>query len=462
MSNSSLVSYTKISPNKTAPRNHAIDTITPHCYVGQVSVQDMCAWLCNTSAQASANYVIGKNGQVGLCVEEKDRSWCSSNRDNDNRAVTIECASDKSQPYAINEAVYNRLIELMTDICKRNGKKRLLWFGDKAKTLSYSPKDDEMLITVHRWFANKACPGDYIYSRLGTIAAEVTKRLTGVDAISEPQKTAKYMSGVPASKEAYIQACGEIARELYAETKILPSVVTAQCCLETGFGLGSDSTSLVRVNNLLGMKSDLINATWADYTVWNGQSISKLTPEYYGGKLHYITDSFRKYTDYYNCIRDYEMFLLHVRNNKGLKYARIAGMTDPAEIIHAIRIGTGTEAKPEGYCTDPSYEGKILKLIRDYNLTQYDTGEPAKPTTPTPTTQKTYRVQVGAYSVKANATKRSKTVKEKTGFDCFIEQTDMWRVYCGSYQNKANAEARIKELKDKRITGAFIQERTAT
>jgi cell division septation protein DedD len=69
------------------------------------------------------------------------------------------------------------------------------------------------------------------------------------------------------------------------------------------------------------------------------------------------------------------MFLLHVQNSKGLKYARIKGMTDPAAVIHAIRIGTGTSSKPEGYCTDPNYEAKVLNIIRQYGLTKYDSYE---------------------------------------------------------------------------------------
>ena len=92
MSNSKLVSYTKISPNKTAPRNHKIDTLTIHCYVGNVSVESMGEWFVQPSAQASANYGIGVDGRIGLFVEEKDRSWCSSNRANDNRTMTIECS----------------------------------------------------------------------------------------------------------------------------------------------------------------------------------------------------------------------------------------------------------------------------------------------------------------------------------------------------------------------------------
>ena len=460
MSNSSLVSYKKISPNRTSPRNHDVDTITPHCYVGQATVQDMGAWLCNPSAQASANYGIGKDGAIGLFVEEKDRSWCSSNRDNDNRAITIECASDKTDPYAINAKVYASLINLMVDICKRYGKKKLLWFGDKAKTLAYTPKADEMLMTIHRWFASKSCPGDYIYARLPQIASEVTARLSGADTVTEPQKqTAKYMKGIPATKDAYIEECGRIAQELHKETKILPSVVVAQCCLETGFGLGSDSTVLMQVNNLLGMKTDLINGTWDKYSVWDGKSISKRTPEYYNGKLTYITDSFRAYTDYENCIRDYEMFLLHVQNNKGLKYARIAGMTDPAKVIHAIRVGTGTDAKPEGYCTDPAYETKIMSLIKEYNLTRFDSGaETSTSATSEKETSSTYRVQIGAYTKKNNATSRQKAVKAKTGFDCFVERgTDkMYRVYCGSFSVKTNAEKRVSDLKKSGVTGAFV------
>jgi len=89
MSNSSLVSYTRISPNRNSPRNHKIDTITIHCYTAQASVEDMGNWLCNPSAEASANYGIGTDGRIGLFVPEGDRSWCSSSSSNDNRAITI-------------------------------------------------------------------------------------------------------------------------------------------------------------------------------------------------------------------------------------------------------------------------------------------------------------------------------------------------------------------------------------
>jgi hypothetical protein len=177
--NSKLVSYTKLSPNHSGQRTHSIDRITPHCVVGQLSCESICGCFTSPSRQASCNYGIGKDGRISLCVEEKNRSWCSSSNANDQRAVTIECASDMSEPYAMNNAVYNSLVKLCIDICKRNGKKKLLWLGSKDKSLNYTPKSDEMVLTVHKWFANKSCPGNWLYSRLGELATKVTTELSG-------------------------------------------------------------------------------------------------------------------------------------------------------------------------------------------------------------------------------------------------------------------------------------------
>ena len=177
--NSKMVSYTKLSPNHSGQRTHSIDRITPHCVVGQCNVETLGNIFYPTSRQASCQYGIGVDGRVGMYVEEKNRSWCSSSNANDQRAVTIECASDTYHPYAMNSKVYATLIKLCADICKRNGKKKLLWLGDKNKTLNYSPKSDEMVLTVHRWFANKSCPGDWLYSRLGDLAKQVTAQLGG-------------------------------------------------------------------------------------------------------------------------------------------------------------------------------------------------------------------------------------------------------------------------------------------
>lgn len=178
MSNSPLVSYTKISPNKTSPRNHKIDTITIHCVAGQCSVETLGDIFASPSRKASSNYGIGPDGRIGMYVEEKDRSWCSSNAKNDHRAITIEVASDATEPYAVNDKAYAALLDLVTDICKRNGIKKLLWKGDK----SLIGKVDKQNMTVHRWFANKSCPGTYLYNKHPEIAAEVNKRLGVNDA----------------------------------------------------------------------------------------------------------------------------------------------------------------------------------------------------------------------------------------------------------------------------------------
>lgn len=175
--NSSLVDVTVLSPNHSGTRTHAIDRITPHCVVGQLTAEGIGGCFRSTATAASCNYGIGKDGRVVLVVEEKNRSWCSSNKANDQRAVTIECASDKAAPYAFNDAVYQKLVELCADICKRNGKTKLLWLGSKAKTDAYKPAANEMVLSVHRWYKNKACPGDWMYARMGDLAEQVTARL---------------------------------------------------------------------------------------------------------------------------------------------------------------------------------------------------------------------------------------------------------------------------------------------
>ena len=174
MSNSPLATYTRITKNKTSPRNHAIDTITIHCVVGQCSVETLGNIFAPTSRQASSNYGVGVDGRIGMYVEEKDRSWCSSNAANDNRAITIEVASDTTHPYAVNAKAYAALLDLVTDICKRNRIKKLVWSTNKNDRVNHR---NGCNMTVHRDFANKACPGEYLYSRHGEIAAEVNRRL---------------------------------------------------------------------------------------------------------------------------------------------------------------------------------------------------------------------------------------------------------------------------------------------
>ena len=172
--NSPLVDYTRISPNRSVNRNHTIDTVTIHCVVGQCSVETLGAIFAKSSCQASANYGIGYDGRVGLYVEEKDRSWCSSSSSNDNRAITIEVASNTYDPYTVTDAAYNKLIDLLVDICKRNDINQLVWSTSKYERMNHL---NGCNMTVHRDYANKACPGNYLYNLHGQIAAEVNARL---------------------------------------------------------------------------------------------------------------------------------------------------------------------------------------------------------------------------------------------------------------------------------------------
>lgn len=185
MSNSPRVNYTKISPNKSSPRNHKIDTVTIHCVVGQCSVETLGNVFAPTSRQASSNYGIGYDGRIGMYVEEKDRSWCSSNAANDNRAITIEVASDTKEPYAVNAKAYAALIDLLVDICKRNGIKELVWSTNKADRVNHK---NGCNMTVHRDYANKSCPGTYLYERHAQIASEVNKRLGSTNIKPAPEK----------------------------------------------------------------------------------------------------------------------------------------------------------------------------------------------------------------------------------------------------------------------------------
>lgn len=179
--NSSLITYKNITKNKTSPRNHVIDCITIHCFVGQVTAKQGCDYFATTDRQCSSNYVVGKDGSIGLSVEEKDRSWCSSSASNDNRAVTIEVACDTTYPYAVTDKAMTALINLVADICKRNNIKNLKWKGDK----SLIGQLDKQNMTVHRWFAATACPGDYLYNKHSYIASEVNKKLN-VSSASKP------------------------------------------------------------------------------------------------------------------------------------------------------------------------------------------------------------------------------------------------------------------------------------
>jgi len=182
MSNSPLVTYTKLSPNHSGKRTKPIDTITIHCVVGHCTVKTIGDIFASPSRRASSNYGVDDWNGVGLYVDEANRSWCTSSKANDQRAITIEVASDTTAPYAFTDAAYETLTKLVVDICKRNGIKKLVWSTNKNDRVNHR---NGCNLTVHRDYANKSCPGDWMYNRMGDFAKEINKRL-GVTKPTQP------------------------------------------------------------------------------------------------------------------------------------------------------------------------------------------------------------------------------------------------------------------------------------
>lgn len=186
MSNSSLVEYTQISPNKNSPRKYPISKITIHHMAGNLSLETLGSIVSKPSRQMSCNYGIDSDGRIGLFCDEKDRSWCSSSAANDHRAITIEVANDEiGDDWHVSDEAVQSLINLCVDICKRNGMPGLTWTGDSSGTL-----------TCHYMFTSTACPGPYLKSKMAWIAQEVTRRVNAVDP-SEPTITMLDLNRVP-------------------------------------------------------------------------------------------------------------------------------------------------------------------------------------------------------------------------------------------------------------------------
>ena len=359
--NSKMVVFTKLSPNHSGQRTHSIDRISPHCVVGQVTAESLGGLFAKASYKASSNYGIDKDGRVGLYVEEKNRSWCTSSNSNDQRAVTIECASDTCSPYRMNDVVYETLIELCTDICRRNGKKKLLWFGDKNKSLNYSPAPDEMIITVHRWFANKSCPGDWLYSRLGNLARKVTENLTGFPTENELTKglQAKDLAALP--NEEVIRKIGPLFTADQKKTGVLSSISLAQFILESGYG---KSELAMEANNCFGMKKSLSGNSWTG-SVWDGKSIyTKKTKEQRSSGTVPVTAEFRKYTCIEDSVADHSAYLTGAKKGNVLRYEGLKGCTDYRKAAQIIKRG--------GYATSTTYVEKLCSIIEQWKLTQYD------------------------------------------------------------------------------------------
>lgn len=471
---SSYTDKTYNTPNKTSPRTSAVDVILPHCVVGQLSIETMGEMFEEPSYEASCNYGIGTDGRVANICPEEDRSWCTSNGAIDHRGITIECASGRTYPYALNDKVWNKLILLCVDICERYGKKKLLYLGTKEKTLAYKPNKDEMLLAEHRWYAAKECPGEFIHSRLQQLSEEVTKLLRGdlstvqVSAPpSEPEwfrvrlawnqpasQLGAYLTVINARKNCppgysvfdYMgnlvhtnvatgtQAVSfasmtdrevadkilEITTPIAIQYGLLPSVIAAQCCLETGY---LHNSKLLPYNNILGMKSSLLNSSW-DGSTWDGKSsVEILTTEFENGVEKEKLDKFRIYPNIESCIEDICAFFSTLP-----KYVN-AGILKALDYEEQITI----ESKC-GYASDPGYIEKVKRIICTNDLLRND---PKRK--PSKSTKCFYVVQIG-YFAKLDVASRRAKIYTANGIQCSIEPKNAgYRIQAGVFEKKANA-----------------------
>lgn len=181
MSNSKLVTYTRISPNRTSPRNGVIRGVAIHCTAGGRNKRardtaDLGRFtIYDRKNGASCNYAVGGDGSIALVVPESDRAWCTSNPI-DHQIVSIEVASDIDAPNRVTDKALSALLDLLTDICQRNGITALLWHGRRDLMGNWAVQN----MVVHRWTrTDKVCPGDYLYNLHPWIAEQVNARLAG-------------------------------------------------------------------------------------------------------------------------------------------------------------------------------------------------------------------------------------------------------------------------------------------
>lgn len=323
MSNSGLISYTQISPNRNSPRNQPIRKITIHHMAGFLSLEQFGALVAKESRQMSANYAIDQQGGIGLYCPESDRSWCSSSPWNDHQAVTIEVANDGGAPdWHVSDASISALIDLCVDICKRNGMAKLEYTGDQNGSL-----------TLHRMFTATQCPGPYLLSKIPYIAQQVTARLQSQE--TDPQ-------------QQFIDVMVEKCQERCIAAGILPSLCIAQACVESAYGT---SELAVNANNLFGIKAS---------GGWTGKTYTKNTQEWDGTKYITVSAVFRAYDTMVACVEDYLTKLTTME-----RYANLVGCTDIREACRLIR--------EDGWATSPIYTETLLAMVDKHDLTQYDT-----------------------------------------------------------------------------------------
>lgn len=437
MSFSKLATVFIPSPNRNKQRTNKVIYFTPHCMVGQMTAKRCGELFARSSYQASSNYGIGTSGDIAGYVDEEDRSWCTSSAWNDNRAITVECASDTKHPYAMNQRVWGSLINLAVDICLRYGKTRMLWFNDKKTTLEYKPKDTEMVITVHRWFAAKACPGDWLYNRLGDFANEVNKRLNAsvlpnekrvienpntALVIEDEDDRALYIWNYFSKKGLNDYAIAGLMGNLYCESALRPN--NLQNSFEQKLGM-NDKAYTKAVNDGTYSDSNFIHDKagygLAQWTFWSRKQA-----------LLYFADKCSASID------DLEMQLDFLWAELGAYEHVMKVLSKATSVKEACNVVLREYEKPAVVVkNDKAGITKALNARTDAGKGYFE-----KFQTSVPLPKKSsygYFVQYGAFSSKNNAKKRLYDVENK-GLIAKIEKFDgYYRVLDGYYGTAAEA-----------------------
>lgn len=326
--------YTNISPHK-AKRTHSIDRLTPHCIVGLWTAKQGADYFATTLRDCSSNYVIGVNGDIAVSVPEEYRAFTSSSASNDNRAITVECASDKTSPYKFPYATYMKLVDFTVDLCIRYKKKKLIYIPNGK---DYEPKPDEMQLTLHRFFAKKSCPGDWFVYMIPDFLSRVNFALGGANV----------------NNTEFIKTLEKLVRKYnYQFGFSNVSVPIAQCILESNWGT---SELAVNAHNYFGLKHR------------DGRCPSSIGVYYKIGSEQnpdgsYISSAMKweKFYSLEDSVKGYYEFL---SNEPSGRYNNLKGVISPDVYVRLI--------KDDGYATSHEYVNNILRVIDENDLRKLD------------------------------------------------------------------------------------------
>lgn len=436
MSNSPLATYRRITNHKNSPRRHKIDTITIHCMAGQMSGRACADYFATTTRQVSANYCIGYDGDIAISVDEADRSWCSSSPSNDHRAITIEVATDKDKPWPCTQKAYNALLDLVEDICRRNGIEKLRFTGDTNGNM-----------TMHKWFTATACPGDYLAERFSDIEKEVNRRLAGETKPSDDNIEGKNYLTYPCKTMNITQGYNGNYSHASHSQGIPWDYPIDDACSDGGREYFYCPCDEMRIAHIYGVgNSNKTNSIWLEST-------TKVKMPY--GEdyvtiqvIHPNDDTLGKLNVGQVFRRGQTMFLEGNDGNATGYHFHIsvaAGKFTGSGWVQNSRgawviSSTGKALKPE----EAFYLNPAFTTVKNNAGLRFDK-------IPQAPVKMLYRVQIGAFSSKENAENYAKKARA-AGFPTVIkEETDngktLYRVQCGAFSKRENAENFAKDLK---------------